>query len=120
MTKQQRHIPKARLFIAAISISLICVAAAIWILNGEHIIQGHWTSILPIIFIALAVLVPLIQWLFPLPSSEAEPPLSSNLILIDAALDPHDSPYEQNIENGRTKIRFKGEKPKKVGRDKRA
>ena len=119
MTKQKRQIPKVRLLIAAISIFLICVGAVIWILNGEHIIQGDWTNVLPIIFIALAVLIPLIQWLFPLPSSEPDPPLSSNLILIDAALDPHDSPYEQSIENGRTKIRFKGEKPKKVGKDMR-
>lgn len=119
MTKQKRQIPKARLLIAAISITLICVSVVIWILNIEHIIRGEWANVLPIIFIALAVVIPLIQWLFPLPSSEPDPLLSSNLVLIDAALDPHDSPYEQSTENGRTKIRFKGEKPKQVGRNKK-
>jgi len=112
MTKQRRRL------IATISISLIIAATVFWILNSEHIIQGDWSNILSIIFIALAILLPLIQWLYPFSSSEPEPPLSSNLTLIDAALDPHDSPYEQTIDNGRKKIRYKGEKPKKVDKDK--
>ncbi len=31
---------------------------------------------------------------------------ASNVRLIDASLDPHDSPYEQTIEGGRKKIRY--------------
>lgn len=115
MTKQQRRIPKVKLITAIFVIILIIAASVIWILNSEHTIQGDWSNILSITFIALAVLIALLQWLFPLPSGEREPPLSSNLTLIDAALDPHDSPYEQIVENGRTKIRYKGQKPKKVG-----
>jgi hypothetical protein len=114
MTKQQRRTSKAKLFIATISILLIISAGVIWILNSEHIIGGDWANILSIIFIVLAVLVPLIQWVSPLFSKEPEPPLSSNLTLIDAALDPHDSPYEQSTENGRKIIRYKGEKPRRV------
>ena len=34
--------------------------------------------------------------------------LSSCVVLVDASLDPHDSPYEQTIENGIKKIRHKG------------
>ncbi len=34
--------------------------------------------------------------------------LSSHVVLIDASLDPHDSPYEQTREDGRKKIRYKG------------
>jgi TIR domain-containing protein len=33
--------------------------------------------------------------------------LSSHVILIDASLDPHDSPYEQKVEDGLKKIRYK-------------
>ncbi len=38
---------------------------------------------------------------------------SSNVKLIDASLDPHDSPYEQTIEDGKKKIRYKGQQTKK-------
>jgi hypothetical protein len=117
MAKQQRHLPKARLLVATTSILLLIAAAVIWILNSEHIIRGDWSNIFPIIFLVLAALLALLQWLFPLSSNEPVPPLSSNLTLIDAALDPHDSPYEQTIENGRKKIKYKGEKPKKVDKD---
>jgi hypothetical protein len=118
MAKQQWHISKARLIIAIISISLIIVAVGIWILNSEHVVRGDWSNIFSIIFFALAVLLPLIQWLYPLSSGKPEPPLSSKVTLIDAALDPHDSPYEQSTENGRTKIIYKGQKPKRVAIDK--
>ncbi len=118
MAKQQWHISKARLIIAIISISLIIVAVGIWILNSEHIVGGDWSNIFSIIFFALAVLLPLIQWLYLSSSRRPEPPLSSNVTLIDAALDPHDSPYEQSTENSRTKILYKGQKPKRVARDK--
>jgi hypothetical protein len=114
MTKQQRHTPKAKLFIATISILSIIAAGVVWILNSEHIIGGDWSNILSISFIVLAVLVPILQWVSQLSSKEPEPPLSSNLTLIDAALDPHDSPYEQTTENGRKIIRYKGEKPRRV------
>ncbi len=114
---KQPHLPRARLISAIIFSSLIIAAACIWILNIEGLVKGDWSNILPIIFVALAVLLPLIQWLFPLPSREPEPPLSSNVTLIDAALDPHDSPYEQITQNGRAKIRYKGQKPKRVARD---
>jgi hypothetical protein len=117
MAKKQRQIPKARLIIVIISTLLVIFALIIWILNIEHIVRGDWSNILPIIFVGLAVLLPLIQWLLPLPSREPEPPLSSNVTLIDAALDPHDSPYEQSTENGRTKIRYTGKKPKRVVRN---
>ena len=46
-------------------------------------------------------------------TSHATLPLSSKVILIDASLDPHDSPYEQTIEGGIKTIRSK-QKPKKV------
>ena len=101
MTKQRRRL------IATILISLIIAATVLWILNSEHIIQGDWSNILSTIFIALAILLSLIQWLYPFSSNEPEPPLSSNLTLIDAALDPHDSPYEQTIDKGRKKIRYR-------------
>lgn len=35
---------------------------------------------------------------------------SSNVVLIDASLDRHDSPYEQTEENGRKVIRYTGNK----------
>jgi hypothetical protein len=37
------------------------------------------------------------------------PALSSNVLLVDASLDPHDSPYEQIAEDGQKKIRYKGQ-----------
>jgi hypothetical protein len=39
--------------------------------------------------------------------SQAEPRLSSHVVLIDASLDPHDSPYEQTREQGKKIIRYK-------------
>src|SRR5712691_9590246 len=34
-------------------------------------------------------------------------------VSIDASLDPHDSPYKQIVEDGKKKIRFKGQQPRK-------
>ena len=113
MPGQQRRKPKARLITALIIISFIIVGGIIWGLNSAHAIQGDWSNWLSIGFIVVGLVIALVQWLFPLPSKD--PPLSSNLSLIDAAFDPHDSPYEQSIEDGKTKIRYKGRKPKRVG-----
>ncbi|SRR6266567_4151299 len=38
---------------------------------------------------------------------------TSHVELIDASLDPHDSPYEQSIEGGRKIIRYKGSQHQK-------
>ncbi len=114
MTKQQSRTTKAKLFIATISILSIISAGVIWILNSEHIIGGDWSNILSISFIVLAVLVHILQWVSRLSSKEPGSLLSSNLTMIDAALDPHDSPYEQTTENGRKIIKYKGAKPRRV------
>jgi TIR domain len=47
------------------------------------------------------------------PNEHKEPLLSSNIVLIDASLDPHDSPYEQIVEEGRKIIRFARPSPEK-------
>ncbi len=106
--------PKARLAIAIIIIFFFTIAAITWILSAEHVISGVWSYILPVFFIVVSSLLALFQWLFPFSSSEAERPLSSNVKLVDAALDPHESPYEQIIENGKTVVRYKGQKPKRI------
>ncbi len=120
MTKQKqghRNIPKTRLAIAVIIILLFTIAAITWILSAEHVISGIWSYALPVFFTVVPSILTLFQWLFPLSSSENERPLSSNVKLVDAALDPHESPYEQIIENGRTVIRYKGQKPKRISSD---
>jgi hypothetical protein len=39
--------------------------------------------------------------------------LSSDVVMINASLDPHDSPYKENIESGRKTIRHKGQSSNK-------
>ncbi len=38
---------------------------------------------------------------------------TSNVVLIDASLDPHDSPYKQSLEGEIKKIRYMGQHPRK-------
>ena len=63
-----------RVITASIAILLLLAGALVWILNTEHLIQGDWSTILPVVFIALAVLVALLTWLFPFPPDGPEPP----------------------------------------------
>ncbi len=43
-------------------------------MNAEHIIQGDWSTILPVVFIVLAVIVALLTWLFPFSPDRPEAP----------------------------------------------
>ena len=112
MTKKRHQRKRIILRTLTLIAFVIFLAAAItiWIFNIEHVISGDWSSILPAVFLVLAVLLAFLQWFFPL--SPKEPELTSNVTLIDASLDPNDSPYEQTIENGRLKIRYKEQKPR--------
>ena len=48
-------------------IALLCLAAGglVWVLNAERVISGDWSTILPIVFIVLAVAFALFTWLCP-------------------------------------------------------
>ena len=56
---------RKRVITAIIAIFLVLAGALVWILNTEHIIQGDWSAILPVVFIALGVIFALLTWLFP-------------------------------------------------------
>lgn len=45
--------------------------------------------------------------------SHRKPPLSSDLVMIKASLDPHDSPYEESIKDGRKTIQPKRQRSNK-------
>src|SRR5260370_30886285 len=64
-----------RVITAIIAILLLIAGAIVWILNTEHIIQGDWSAILPVVFFALAVIVALLTWLFPFSPDRPEAPL---------------------------------------------
>ncbi len=64
-----------RVITAIIAILLLIAGALVWILNTEHIIQGDWSAILPVVFLALAVIVALLTWLFPFSPDRPEAPL---------------------------------------------
>src|SRR5260370_28143095 len=55
-----------------IAILVLIVGALVWILNTEHLIQGDWSTILPVVFIALAVIFALLTWLFPFSPDQPE------------------------------------------------
>jgi hypothetical protein len=63
-----------RIIPAIIAISLLIAGALVWILNTEHIIQGDWSNILPVVFLALGVIVALLTWLFPFSADQPEAP----------------------------------------------
>jgi len=64
-----------RVITAITAILLLIAGALVWILNTEHLIQGDWSTILPIVFIALAVIFALLTWLFPFSPDQPEAPL---------------------------------------------
>src|SRR5260370_30727383 len=63
-----------RVITAIIAILLLIAGALVWILNTEHIIQGDWSAILPVVFLALAVIFALLTWLFPFSPDQPEAP----------------------------------------------
>ena len=64
-----------RVITASIAILLLLAGAVVWIVNTEHLIQGDWSTILPVVFLALAVIVALLTWLFPFSPDRPEAPL---------------------------------------------
>lgn len=65
---QHKHRPWLRWVILIIALTMIGVAAIIWVENSKT----PWLTILPIIiFTALGVVIALFQWLFPISSSSA-------------------------------------------------
>jgi TIR domain len=65
--------PWTRVIIFALALLLVAIGATLWIVQSK----GHdfWPNALSIIFVACGVVVGLLQWLFPLASSEPQPPM---------------------------------------------
>ncbi len=63
-----------RVISAIIAVLALLSAGALWILNTEHKIQGDWSTILPIPFTILGVLLSLLAWLFPFSPDQSEGP----------------------------------------------
>src|SRR5260370_38553678 len=74
-----------RVITAIIAILLLIAGALVWILNTEHLIQGDWSTILPLVFIALAVIFALLTWLFPF--SPDQPDVSSLPLALELVLE---------------------------------
>src|SRR5260221_3678915 len=68
-----------RVISAIIAVLLSSAGALLWILNTEHKIQGDWSTILPIPFTVLGVLLALLAWLFPFSPDQSE---ASHLSLV--------------------------------------
>jgi hypothetical protein len=69
-----KHLPWKRIITAIIAIFLLSAGVFVWILNIEHIIQGDWSNVLPVVFIALGVIFALLTWLFPFSPEQHEAP----------------------------------------------
>src|SRR5260370_32020410 len=103
----RKHLPRTRLTAIILAVALGVASAVAWILSIGHVISGAWSYIFPAIFTVLTALLALLQWLFPFSPEKSDEQLSSNVLLVDAAFDSNDSPYEQGEEEGRTVIRYK-------------
>lgn len=74
--KQGKPIPWRPLF-ACIIILLLIIAGTLWGLSSEKIIQGDWSTILQIVLTIAALIVAVVQWLFPFEpktSTDSTPP----------------------------------------------
>src|SRR5713226_2315915 len=69
--KQSRPFPWGRLIIALIVSVILAFLALLLILSTGNIIPTYWAYILPPIFVFAGLLLPLLQWLFPLSSEDA-------------------------------------------------
>lgn len=63
---QFRRIPWARLLIAIASSLLCAMGALLLILSTGHVIANYWYYILPTVFTVIGLIIPLLQWLFPI------------------------------------------------------
>lgn len=75
--RQSQKMPWIRLIIILVALFLFITGGLLWILGEEHIIQGDWSSILPIIFTILGLILALCQWVFPFSSENAQIPAPS-------------------------------------------
>src|SRR5260370_18668994 len=80
--RQPRHysprsspFPWRRLIIALALSLLLAFGTLLLILSTGHVISTYWYYILPPIFVFVGILIPLLQWLFPV--SSEDPPRSS-------------------------------------------
>jgi hypothetical protein len=75
-----------RLLLALIAIALFAIGTTIMVFKILGNIQSPWAIILPIVLNALGVVVVLLQWLFPVPSSEPTSALSPPHAVIPATV----------------------------------
>jgi hypothetical protein len=75
-------------------VSLLIAAATLHtVLNTGHVIAGYWYVVVPILFSAIALLIPLGQWLFPIPAETATP------VEVNVSLTPPlAEPAAQNVQ----------------------
>jgi|SRR5579863_1168597 len=75
MTQQAWYKPRRiRVITVLIAILLLIIGAVVWTLNSEHRIQGDWSTLLPIVFVVLALIVALLTWVFPSSPDQPETP----------------------------------------------
>ena len=93
--QKRRQFPWIRTTIALLILLLIATATLLTILNTGHIITGYWYVVMPIIFAALALLIPLGQWLFPISTkikddqpSSAPTPIEVKVTLAPPIVEP--------------------------------
>src|SRR5260370_15944518 len=75
--RQPRHysprsspFPWRRLIIALALSLLLAFGTLLLILSTGHVISTYWYYILPPIFVFVGILIPLLQWLFPVSSED--------------------------------------------------
>ncbi len=68
--KKRRHFPWTRAIVALFISLLIAAATILAILTSGHAVAGYWLAIIPIIFSAAGLLIPLYQYLLPIPPDD--------------------------------------------------
>ena len=79
-TQKKRRFPWVRAGITLLISSLIAAATLLIILSTGRVIAGYWYVVIPVLFSAIGLLIPLYQWLFPI-SNEVPTPVEVKVSL---------------------------------------
>ena len=79
--QREKHVPWLRLTVAIVISLLLSAGALLLILSTGRVLPSYWYYILPVIFTIAGIVIPLLQWLFPLSPTSQEPAAQTQLPL---------------------------------------
>src|SRR6266699_5019218 len=103
LQKKRRYFPWIRALVTLLISLVVAAATLLAILSTGHVVAGYWLAIIPLIFSAAGLLIPLGQWLFPIitETKDHSPVSSPTPIEIKVSLSPDGTTLTTQTDQGK-------------------